>query len=88
MITTFICLKSEPGDVEEVVTDLFDMEGPWMPVLNPLMVHLDEQENVLKSGSGGPFSSWILIGSLFSLRCGPLHWNSVQFDQHGGVCYC
>ena len=39
--------------LEEVVMDLSDMGGVVdAVVLNPLMVHLDEQENVLKSWSG------------------------------------
>ena len=55
-------------------------------VLNPLMVHLDEQENVLKSWSGVdhiPVDAQIGLVSCFTVD--HLHWNSVQLDQHGGV---
>ena len=73
--------------LEEVVTDLSDMGGAVdAVVLNPLMVHLDEQENVLKSWSGVdhfPVDPGLDLVSFSTVD--HLHWNSVQFDQHGGV---
>jgi hypothetical protein len=73
--------------MEEVAMDLSDMGGDEdAVVLNPLMVHLDEQENVLKSWSGlehFPVDPALDLVSFSTVD--HLHWNSVQFDQHGGV---
>ena len=55
-------------------------------VLNPYMVHLDQDENILREWSGLeelPIDPDIDI--MFWPTVDYLHWNAVQFDEHGGL---
>lgn len=55
-------------------------------VLNPYMVHLDQDENILREWSGleeMPINAE--IDNLYWPTVDYLHWNAVQFDQHGGL---
>ncbi|MGB1384190.1 MAG: arylsulfotransferase family protein [Flavobacteriales bacterium] len=55
-------------------------------VLNPYMVHLDQDENILREWSGlehMPLNTE--IDNLYWPTVDYLHWNAVQFDQHGGL---
>ncbi|MDA0946139.1 MAG: aryl-sulfate sulfotransferase [Bacteroidetes bacterium] len=55
-------------------------------VLNPRLLHLDENENILSEWSG--IEAMPLdpdIDNLLFSTVDHLHWNSMQFDAHGGL---
>ena len=73
--------------LEEVFMDLTDMGGVEnAKVLNPRLLHLDEDENVLREWSGldhMPIDP--LLDHVFNNTVHHLHWNAMQFDVHGGL---
>ena len=73
--------------LEEVYMDLTELGGlDNAKVLNPRMLHLDQNETVLREWSGLehlPIDP-ALDNLLFS-TVDHLHWNAVQFDAHGGL---
>ena len=73
--------------LEEVFMDLTDMGGVEnAKVLNPRLLHLDEDENVLREWSGldhMPVDP--LLDHVFNNTVDHLHWNAMQFDVHGGL---
>ena len=55
-------------------------------ILNPYMVHLDQEENILQEWSGlDHFPLDPEIDNLLWPTVDYLHWNAVQFDVHGGL---
>lgn len=73
--------------LQKVEMDLSGMGGlAESEVLNPYMVHLDQDENILQEWSGLdhlPLDPG--IDNLFWPTVDYLHWNAVQFDEHGGL---
>ena len=73
--------------LQKLEMDLSSMGGlAESEVLNPYMVHLDQNENVLQEWSGLdhlPLDP--SIDNLLWPTVDYLHWNSVQFDVHGGL---
>lgn len=73
--------------LEELYMDLTELGGlDNAKVLNPRMLHLDQNETVLREWSGLehlPIDP-ALDNLLFS-TVDHLHWNAVQFDAHGGL---
>ena len=73
--------------LQRLEMDLTDIGGlPDAEILNPYMVHLDEDENILQEWSGLehlPLNpNW---DNLLWPTVDYLHWNAVQFDAHGGL---
>jgi hypothetical protein len=55
-------------------------------ILNPYMVHLDQDENILQEWSGlDQLPLDPNIDNLLWPTVDYLHWNAVQFDAHGGL---
>ena len=73
--------------LEEVFMDLTDIGGVVnAKVLNPRLLHLDENENVLREWSGldhMPLDPE--LDNVSNAIVDHLHWNAVQFDAHGGL---
>ena len=73
--------------LERVQMDLTSFGGTAnAEILNPWMVHLDQDENVLQQWSGLdhlPLDA--NIDNLFWPTVDYLHWNAVQFDEEGGL---
>ena len=73
--------------LEEVFEDLTSIGGlASAKILNPRLLHLDPQEQILREWSGldhMPVDS-DLDNLLFS-TVDYLHWNAMQFDEHGGL---
>lgn len=73
--------------LEEVFMDLTDLGGMEdAKVLNPRVLHLDENENVLREWSGLdhlPLDP--VLDNLSNNIVDYLHWNAMQFDVHGGL---
>ena len=73
--------------LEEVFMDLTEVGGSNnAKVLNPRLLHLDEDENVLREWSG--LEHLPLDPALDVLTyevVDYLHWNAMQLDSHGGV---
>ena len=73
--------------LEEVYMDLTDIGGVVnAKVLNPRLLHLDENENVLREWSGldhMPLDPE--LDNVSNAIVDHLHWNAVQFDAHGGL---
>jgi hypothetical protein len=73
--------------LEHLTMDLTSLGGePNAEVLNPYLVHLDSNETVLNEWSG--IEALPLDPNIDVLDFGTvdhLHWNSMQFDAHGGL---
>ena len=57
-------------------------------VLNPRLLHLDEDENILRDWSGLEHLPFNPRMGQFDFRqlVDYLHWNAVQFDVHSAGC--
>ena len=73
--------------LQNIEMDLSSIGGlSEVEVLNPYMVHLDQDENILREWSGLdhlPLDP--VIDNLLWSTVDYLHWNAVQFDVHGGL---
>lgn len=73
--------------LQHIEMDLSSLGGlSEVEVLNPYMVHLDQDENILREWSGLeqlPIDA--AIDNLLWPTVDYLHWNAVQFDVHGGL---
>ena len=73
--------------LQHLEMDLSDIGGAQeAEVLNPYLVHLDQDENILQEWSGlEAFPLDPDVDNLLWPTVDYLHWNAVQFDVHGGL---